>query len=158
MQGAVVQYTTFTLVERFFTILTSQKTSWNYRWYIQIAFWTPIVNRTLKIVHAPTVRPKSLRQAWPNPVNAPMFLDMQQLVYFDLPPAVWTTVPHRDIKGTRAIFQVPLLTRQNLPRMPTNHIRVLPVHAQPARKFARVTGRGNWFLGELIFTTVESDF
>jgi len=50
--------------------------------------------------------------------------------------------------------------------MPTNQIRVLPVHAYPARKFARVARtfarvtRKKWILPpwELIFTTAEIDF
>ena len=43
----------------------------------------------------------------------------------------------------------PLATEQVLQRMPTNQMRVLPVHAYPAQRFA---GR------KLIFTTVEIDF
>jgi len=31
-------------------------------------------------------------------------------------------------------------TKQVLPRMPTNQMRVLPVHVSPAQKFTRVTG------------------
>ena len=44
-----------------------------------------------------------------------------------------------------------------LPRIPTNQMRVLPVHTQLARNFARVTGEKNSFLAtwKLIFTTLE---
>ena len=64
-------------------------------------------------------------------------------------------------------FAVKLAMKQVLPRMPTNQIRVLPVHAKPARKFARVTGEkfdfyhlGYWFSPQwkLIFAAVEIAF
>ena len=88
-------------------------------------------------------------------MNALLFLNQWQLVHFDLSPhGVNYAVPNRDrtnqfmlkikkkekIKNEKmlniiirykvlAIFQVPLSTAQILPRVPTNQIRVLPVHA-----------------------------
>jgi len=41
----------------------------------------------------------------------------------------WTRVAGKEVPAN-----------QVLPRMPTNQIRALPVHALSARKFARVTG------------------
>ena len=64
-------------------------------------------------------------------------------------------------------FAVKLAHQTSFPRMPTNQIRVLPVHAKPARKYARVTGQkfdfyhlGYWFSPQwkLIFAAVEIAF
>ena len=63
-------------------------------------------------------------------------------------------MPTNQIRVTCArVAGIEVFTKLVLPRMPTNQIRVLPVHALPARKFARVTGGK-----KLNFTTLKIEF